>query len=133
MIAIIIVTHESIGEAYRSLAAHFFSETPPHVQLLGVAPHEDHQQIISKIQDKIQQLEQHDGVLVLSDIFGATPCNAARQLVSENVSMLTGLNAPMMIKAVQYSGAASDLNAFTDTVKQAAINGILAISHECAV
>lgn len=61
--------------------------------------------------------------------FGATPCNAARRLVRENKSaILTGLNAPMMIKAVQYSPAAEDLAAFTECVREAAVKGIFAIT-----
>ena len=43
MIGLLIITHEAIGEAYRSLAQHFFlGETPKNIRILGVAPHEDH-------------------------------------------------------------------------------------------
>ena len=71
-----------------------------------------------------------DGVLVLTDIFGATPCNAARKLiVPHKVAMLTGLNAPMLIKAVQYSGTAGNLEDFTEDVRQAAVKGILALTE----
>ncbi|MDO1510009.1 MULTISPECIES: PTS sugar transporter subunit IIA [unclassified Neisseria] len=130
MIGIIIVTHEAIGAAYRGLAQHFFMETPPHIRLLGVEPNDGHDEIIAKIQNLISEIDpEGQGVLVLTDIFGATPCNAARQLVvPEKVAMLTGLNAPMMVKAVQYSASAEDLTAFTKTVKQAAVNGILSIT-----
>ena len=49
-------------------------------------------------------------------------------VVPGKVAMLTGLNAPMLIKAVQYAPAATDLAAFTENVRQAAINGIIAIT-----
>ena len=129
MIGIIIVTHESIGKAYARLANHFFPEIPAHIRLLGVERMEDHDDVIRRIRTEIDGLDTPGGVLVLTDIFGATPCNAARRLVRENKSaILTGLNAPMMIKAIQYSSQAENLSDFTETVKEAAIRGIFAIT-----
>ncbi len=130
MIGIIIVTHESIGKAYARLANHFFPEIPAHIRLLGVERMEDHDDVICRIRTEIDGLDAPDGILVLTDIFGATPCNAARKLiVPHKVAMLTGLNAPMLIKAVQYSGTADDLSAFTENVHQAAVKGILALTE----
>lgn len=130
MIGIIIVTHESIGKAYAQLANHFFPEIPAHIRLLGVERMEDHDDVIRRIRTEIDGLDTLGGVLVLTDIFGATPCNAARKLiVPHKVAMLTGLNAPMLIKAVQYSGTADDLSAFTENVHQAAVKGILALTE----
>ncbi len=129
MIGIIIVTHESLGDAYRSLAEHFFPEPPESVMLVGVERTEDHDDIIRHILTMIKDADHGHGVLVLTDIFGATPCNAARKMVVPGkVAMLTGLNAPMLIKAVQYAPAATDLAVFTENVRQAAINGIIAIT-----
>lgn len=130
MIGLLIITHEAIGEAYRSLAQHFFlGETPKNIRILGVAPHEDHDHIIERACAMVDELDCNGGVLIMTDIFGATPCNAARQLVeSGKTAMLTGLNAPMMIKAANHAQEAGDLAAFTQAVKQAAINGIIDIT-----
>ena len=130
MIGILIVTHEALGEAYRSLAQHFFPGDPPaNIRILGVQNHEQQEEVIAQTQALVKQIDNGSGVLVIADIFGATPCNAARKLVLEGkVAMLTGLNAPMMIKAIQYSPHADDLVKFTQNVKDAAINGILDIT-----
>lgn len=129
MIGLLIVTHETIGEAYRKLAHHFFpSGLPENVRILGVQPTEGQDDIINNAIAALQEFPDNDGVLIMTDIFGATPCNAARRLVRENKSaILTGLNAPMMIKAIQYSPAAEDLAAFTESVREAAVKGIFAI------
>ena len=85
--------------------------------------------IINNAIAALQEFPDNRGVLIMTDIFGATPCNAARRLVRENKSaILTGLNAPMMIKAIQYSSQAENLSDFTETVKEAAIRGIFAIT-----
>ncbi|HEZ3820483.1 TPA: PTS sugar transporter subunit IIA, partial [Neisseria meningitidis] len=108
MIGLLIITHETIGEAYRKLAHHFFpGGLPENVRILGVQPTEDQDDINNNAIAALQEFPDNDGVLIMTDIFGATPCNAARRLVRENKSaILTGLNAPMMVKAVQYSPAA---------------------------
>ena len=130
MIGIIIVTHESIGKAYAQLANHFFPEIPAHIRLLGVERMEDHDDVIRRIRAEIDGLDAPDGVLVLTDIFGATPCNAARKLiVPHKVAMLTGLNAPMLIKAVNYSVKSESLPEFAEIVKQAGIDGILSFAE----
>ena len=131
MIGLLIITHETIGEAYRGLTHHFFPEgSPENVHILGAQPNEDQDDVINRAISMIQEFpEDCDGVLIMTDIFGATPCNAARRMVREGKSaILTGLNAPMMIKAVQYAPTATDLTAFTETVKEAAIRGIFAIT-----
>lgn len=130
MIGILIVTHEALGEAYRSLAQHFFPGDPPaNIRILGVQNHEQQEEVIAQTQALVKQIDNGSGVLVIADIFGATPCNAARKLVLEGkVAMLTGLNAPMMVKALQSSPHADDLVKFTQSVKTAAINGILDIT-----
>lgn len=132
MIGILIITHEAIGEAYRSLAHHFFPQgNPENIRILGAKPDEDHDDIINRAVAMIQEFPDNNGVLIMTDIFGATPCNAARRLVRAGKSaILTGLNAPMMIKAVQYSPQAQDLAEFTETVKAAAIRGIFSITAE---
>ena len=129
MIGIIIVTHAAIGDAYRHLAHHFFPHLPNHIRLIGVCNHEDHNSVIANVHATINDLATPHGVLVLTDIFGATPCNAVRKLlVPHQVAILTGLNAPMMLKAIQYSAQATDLNLFIEQVKQAAIDGIFALT-----
>lgn len=130
MIGLLIITHETIGEAYRGLADHFFPNSfPENLHILGVQPNEDQNDIINNAIAALQEFPDNRGVLIMTDIFGATPCNAARRLVRENKSaILTGLNAPMMIKAIQYSSQAENLSDFTETVKEAAIRGIFAIT-----
>lgn len=132
MIGLLIITHESIGEAYRGLTSHFFPQgKPENISILGVQPNENQDDIINRAISMIQEFSENHGVLIMTDIFGATPCNAARRLVRANKSaILTGLNAPMMIKAIQYSLEAKDLHQFTEIVREAAIKGIFAITAE---
>lgn len=127
MIGLLIITHESLGKAYSDLAKHFFPQYDfSHIRLLHVETHDDHESILARAQAILPELNQGYGVLILTDIFGATPCNAALKiLAAPNHALLTGLNAPMLIKAVNYSNQMNDLKSFTEEVRAAAINGIL--------
>ena len=87
--------------------------------------------ILTRASALIHEVNQGQGVLILTDIFGATPCNISRKLIqSDDVMMLTGLNAPMMVKAIQYSALRNDLHSLTQEVKEAALHGIMALTYE---
>ena len=131
MINLLIIAHETLGTAYTALAHHILPHGDfSHIHQLHVQPSDDHTTIIQRAQDHLARTAPNHGTLILTDIFGATPCNAARKLiVPHKVAMLTGLNAPMLIKAVQYSGTAGNLEDFTEDVRQAAVKGILALTE----
>lgn len=130
MIGLLIVTHETLGHAYNALVSHFFGTCPDNVRLLNVAKDTPPELILEQATQLIGQANQGQGVLLLTDIFGATPCNIARKLITSNdVVMLTGLNAPMMVKAIQYAPLRNDVHLFSQEVKTAAINGIMALTY----
>lgn len=131
MIGLLIITHETLGAAYTQLASHFFPNFNfDHVRILNVEPNDDHQSITERAQHILPKLNRGNGVLILTDIFGATPCNAAmKMIVPQQSAMIVGLNAPMLIKAVTHSVKSNDLQSFTEIVKTAALEGIMAFTE----
>ncbi|MDO4696300.1 MAG: PTS sugar transporter subunit IIA [Neisseria sp.] len=125
MIAVLVITHEHIGAAYSALVKHFFNDVPPHIALIGVMPDQDLDNVRQSVENALAAFPENSGVLALTDIFGATPFNAARRFVSPDFSLLAGLNAPMMVKAVQYSAEANNLHDFAAAVRDAGIRGIV--------
>lgn len=131
MIGLLIITHETLGHAFSSLVSHFFGPCPENVKLLNVAKDDAPEIILSQAQSLISEINQGHGVLILTDIFGATPCNTARKLIqSDDVVMVTGLNAAMMVKAIQYSALRDDVNLLANEVRDAAISGIMTLRYE---
>lgn len=133
MIGILIMTHEVVGQAYKMLANHFFDEIPKNISILGVNSDEPLENISNRAKTIIEQLPQ-DGVLILTDVYGATPCNVARGLLnlSTPTIVLTGLNAAMLVKTLQYANQHTDLNQFAQLIKQAGQDGIILINKETA-
>jgi PTS system mannose-specific IIA component len=103
MVGILIVAHGSFGEALIHCASHVLGKRPPQVLQLGVTVHDDPEALLPLAQELVQQLDHGKGVLVFSDILGATPCNIATRLLAPgNVEGVSGVNLPMLIRALTY-------------------------------
>ncbi len=103
MIGILIVSHGAFGESLIHSASHVLGRRPLYLRQLGVTVHDDPDAIIPVAQDLIRFLDQGHGVLVMTDIYGATPSNiGARLLEPGRVEGLAGVNLPMLIKALTH-------------------------------
>ncbi|MGZ5038501.1 MAG: PTS sugar transporter subunit IIA [Usitatibacter sp.] len=103
MIGILIVSHGAFGESLIHSASHVLGKRPLFLRQLGVTVHDDPDAILPVAEDLIRFLDQGQGVLVLSDIYGATPSNiAVRLLRPGKVEGVAGVNLPMLIRALTY-------------------------------
>lgn len=103
MIGLLIVAHGTLGESLIHCASHVMGKRPLYLRQLGVTIHDDPDAILPQGRDLIRFLDQGDGVLVMTDIFGATPANiACRLLEPGRVEGVSGINLPMLVKALTY-------------------------------
>ncbi|HEX2651271.1 MAG TPA: PTS sugar transporter subunit IIA [Burkholderiales bacterium] len=103
MIGILIVSHGAFGEALIHSASHVLGKRPLRVRQVGVTVHDDPQAMLPQAQDLVRQLDEGEGVLVLTDIYGATPGNIALKLLEPGkVEGISGVNLPMLIRALTY-------------------------------
>jgi mannose PTS system EIIA component len=101
MIGILIIAHKKLGESLIECAVHMLGEKPAQLEAIGVTSKDDPDQLLLNAKEMIKDLDTGDGVLVLSDIYGGTPCNIASKLVGiSNAEGLSGLNLPMLIVAL---------------------------------
>ena len=123
MIGILIVSHGAFGESLIHSASHVLGKRPLYLRQLGVTVHDDPDALIPLAEDLIRFLDQGEGVLVLTDIYGATPSNiAARLLRPGRVEGLAGVNLPMLIRALTYRNEA--LPAMRDKALEGATEGV---------
>ncbi len=107
MIGILVVTHENLGDHLIRCATHVVSEKPERLMHLGVFTTDDPDAVLTNMRTIVQQLDTGHGVLVLCDIFGATPCNIATRLAAtDQVVCITGVNLPMLVRALTYRNEA---------------------------
>ncbi|MDO9151085.1 MAG: PTS fructose transporter subunit IIA [Methylotenera sp.] len=103
MIGILIVTHGALGESLISCAAHVLGEAPAQVVSMAVGGQDDPNIILPKALSMVKQLNSGDGVLVLSDMYGATPCNIVVKLLQPGVvAGVAGVSLPMLVRAISY-------------------------------
>jgi PTS system ascorbate-specific IIA component len=103
MVGILIIAHGTLGESLIQCAAHVFGVRPPHLDQVGIDPKEDPRQVVTRVNVLLSQLDQGDGVLVLSDLLGATPCNIARDVLrAGHVEGVSGVNLSMLIRSITY-------------------------------
>ncbi len=103
MIGILLVTHGSYGEALVQNACHVLNRRPPQLIQLGVSAQDDPLDLLPLARDLVALVDGGEGVLVLTDIFGASPANLALKLLeSGRVEGLAGVNMPMLLRALTY-------------------------------
>jgi PTS system ascorbate-specific IIA component len=103
MIGILIISHGDLGNSLINCANHVMGKRPEHLVHLGITIQDDPDVIILNALELLKQLDCGDGVLILSDICGATPCNIATELVNPGrVECLSGVNLSMLIRALTY-------------------------------
>jgi PTS system ascorbate-specific IIA component len=126
MIGILIVSHGAFGESLIHSASHVLGRRPLYLRQLGVTVHDDPEAILPVAEDLIRFLDQGDGVLVMTDIYGATPSNiAARLLKPGRVEGVSGVNLPMLIRALNYREGAGTVCDLVDKALDGAAEGIV--------
>ena len=103
MIGILLITHGSFGEALVQNACHVLNKRPVQVNQLGVSAQDDPLDLLPLALQMLDLVDNGDGVLILTDIFGASPANLAIKLLDPGrVEGLTGVNLPMLLRALTY-------------------------------
>ena len=101
MAGILLVTHNGLGDSFVDCVKHVLGKVPPNLRVLSVLAGDDPQLKLAEGKALIKQLDAGGGVLILADVFGATPSNIGRQLCNaEHVLGVAGLNLPMLLRVV---------------------------------
>lgn len=108
MNGILIIAHAPLASALRQCVLHVFPDNPAGVVALDVQPNMPPEETLAQARIVFSQLGTSH-VLVLADVFGATPCNVAQKLVDGVYSkLITGVNLPMLLRTVSYRHEALD-------------------------
>lgn len=103
MIGILIITHGVLGESLVECATHVLGKRPEQLASLAVSSKDDPGDTMPKALDLVAQIDSGEGVLVLSDMYGATPCNiVAKILQPGRVEGVAGVNLPMLVRVMTY-------------------------------
>jgi PTS system ascorbate-specific IIA component len=103
MIGLFLITHSSYGESLIQCACHVLNKRPPQIAQLGVAIQDDPLDILPMARQLLGIVDSGDGVLVMTDIYGATPANISLKLLEPGrIEGIAGVNLPMLLRALTY-------------------------------
>lgn len=100
---ILLITHPGIGTALLSTASRLLDTCPPRIKCLDVPVDANPETMLTRASRRVLELDDGEGVLVLTDAYGSTPSNIACQLTkSHHAKVVSGLNLPMLIRVFNY-------------------------------
>lgn len=127
MIGVLIVTHGEIGTSLLASAAQILGATQAQVATLSVWRQDDPDDLVLRARELLEQIDAGDGVLVLTDIFGATPGNVVSRLLEDGrVEGVSGVSLPMLLRVLTARRKAGNLPA---AVQRAISGGAEGIVH----
>ena len=101
-VSALIITHDHIGQVILDTAIKIIGSCPMQIRTVSVEMDCDHKNKLAEITSIISELDSDDGLLLLTDLYGATPSNIATSINVENSIIVAGLNLPMLIRVMNY-------------------------------
>ncbi|MDC1286616.1 PTS fructose transporter subunit IIA [Gammaproteobacteria bacterium] len=134
-VGILVVTHEQLGAQLVAIAAAILCKEMAPVACVSVPANISPQQLgkyADLIRDSMISKDSGAGVLVLTDVYGATPDNLARYFGEQhNACVISGINLPMLLRVLNYSG--QSLPQLCDTAIAGAKSGIQTCAQQAKV
>ncbi|MCD9046496.1 PTS sugar transporter subunit IIA [Luteimonas sp. MHLX1A] len=103
-VGILLVTHEGIGTALVAVAGRLLRPLPLKVEAFEVPFDADADALLPAASAALRRVDGGDGVLVLTDLYGASPSNLAARVVrlGTPARRVSGLNLPMLLRVLNY-------------------------------
>jgi PTS system ascorbate-specific IIA component len=121
MISVLVVAHEPLATALIHCTRHVFGRLPTQVAALDVVPDEDPELALRAARELADRINDGSGLIVLTDLFGATPARVAVRLAEpRRVAVFHGANLPLLLKLLNYRQSVP-LEELVDKLEAAAV------------
>ncbi|MFC3551019.1 PTS sugar transporter subunit IIA [Lysobacter cavernae] len=109
-VGILLITHEGIGNALVAVANRLMSPLPLRTEALEVPFDGDPDALLPLASAALRRVDDGQGVLVLTDLYGATPSNLAAKVarLGTPVRRVSALSLPMLLRVMNYADLALD-------------------------
>jgi PTS system ascorbate-specific IIA component len=123
---ILIIAHAPLATALRQCVLHVFPDAEAGVAAYDVYPNVPLEESMAGVKQAMALLGTAQ-TLVLTDMFGATPCNAAQKLVDGiNSKLIAGVNLPMLLRTVTY--CREPLDSLVNRALAGGIQGVMTVA-----
>lgn len=102
-VGVLLITHTGVGSSLLEAAAGILSAQPELTSAIDVPGDSDPDTVFEQALGQCRKFDQGNGVLVMTDLYGSTPSNIATRLPEHhNVVVISGVNLPMLVRALNY-------------------------------
>ena len=124
-VGILLVTHPGIGSALIAVATRLLRQLPLKTEAFEISFDADPDALLPAASAALRRVDDGQGVLVLTDLYGATPSNLAAQIarLGTPVRRVSALNLPMLLRVMNY--AELDLDELPAVAAAGARNGVI--------
>ena len=124
-VGILLITHEGIGSALVATATRLLGQLPLRAEALEVPYDADAEELLPIASAAVRRVDGGAGVLVLTDLYGATPSNLAAKVaqLGTSVRRISAVNLPMLLRIMNY--AELDLDELPAVAAAGARNGVI--------
>jgi len=124
-VGVLLITHEGIGSALIAVATQLMPSLPLRIETLEVSFAADPEALLPQASAALRRVDGGHGVLVLTDLYGATPSNLAARLarLGTPVRRVSGLSLPMLLRVMNY--AELELDELPAVAAAGARNGVV--------
>lgn len=130
MIGLLLVTHGTLGESLIQCVCHMMNRRPERLAQLGVAEQDDPEHAFLEAQRRLASVADAGPVLVLTDVYGATPSNIASRLLRPGqIEGIAGVNVPMLLRILTYREN-SDIQTLIGKAISGGCDGVLHMTKE---
>ena len=128
-IGLLLLTHNDIGAQLLLAAKSTYGSVPYRTELLSIDHYDQPIDLINLAQQYVKVLDNGDGVLILTDMFGSTPSNIAKSFShKKNVNVISGINLSMLLNIFNYPSL--NLKEITQKALEGGKDGVTQIKHE---
>ena len=120
MIGILVVSHGALAEGMLDAARMFFGDLPK-AAALSLQDDGDADDFCARLAEKISELDDGSGVIILADLFGGTPCNRSARFLSERVRLIAGVNLAMLMETLSARDEEADIEALAAAGRMAIV------------
>lgn len=102
-IGLLIITHNNIGQELLETVKGILQKEPIKAKAISIQPNSMVEKACQLATEYVNKLDTGDGVLILTDIYGATPCNITNCFSNNNnIRIVAGVNLAMLIRIMNY-------------------------------
>lgn len=131
MNTVLLIAHAPLAQALRAAALHVFADAAVDLLAVDVQPDVAPEQSLAIAQATLARRAHAGGVLILTDVVGATPCNVGVRLAhGDDRRLVAGVNLPMLLRALTYRH--EPLDSVVQRALVGGTQGVLAVTSPSA-